>query len=241
MAAEVRAPAPVEASAAGRTALLVIDPLNDFIAEDGKLWPLVAPVAERIGLLPNLRRVLAAARAAQLDVVFVPHRPYDPRDFEAMPFPTPSHAGLQKVQAFARGSWGAAFHADFQPRPDAGEVVASEHFLHDGFVNTNLDLLLRRRRVERLIVIGMRANACVEATARHAAELGYHVTLVKDASAAFRQEEWEATMEVNAPGFAHAVLTARQVADALRDAARPRSSCACGSGAECESAAAADA
>ena len=57
----------------------------------------------------------------------------------------------------------------------------------------------------------MRANTCVEGTARYAVELGYHVTIASDSTAAFRWEEWLATMEANAPTFAHAVSTAEGV------------------------------
>ena len=42
-----------------RTALLVIDPFNDFLAEGGKVWPFAREVAEAIGLNRNLERVLA--------------------------------------------------------------------------------------------------------------------------------------------------------------------------------------
>jgi nicotinamidase-related amidase len=62
-----------------------------------------------------------------------------------------------------------------------------------------------------VVVAGLRANTCVEATARHAVELGYHVTIVKDATAAFRPEEWSATIEVNAPTFAHSIVTTESV------------------------------
>lgn len=61
--------------------------------------------------------------------------------------------------------------------------------------------------IDRIVLCGLRANACVEGTARWAVELGYHVTLVGDATAAFRWEEWAATVETNAPSFAHAIVT----------------------------------
>ncbi|MFI6183232.1 hypothetical protein ACIA8R_47430 [Nonomuraea sp. NPDC051191] len=57
-----------------RTAVLPADPYNDFISEGGKVWPRLEPVAQAIGLLDNLRAMIAAARAAGVRVVFVPHR-----------------------------------------------------------------------------------------------------------------------------------------------------------------------
>ena len=198
------------------TALLVIDPLNDFLADDGKLWPYARDVAERLGTRDNLETLMAAAREAGLPLFFAPHRKFDGADYASMKFLNPTHAAGLRVQPFLRGSYGAQFHPRFQPMP--GEVIVYEHWMHSAFMNTDLDYQLRMRGIDRLFIGGMRGNACVEGTGRHAVELGYHVTLVKDATATFRWEEWVATMEVNAPSFAHAVLPAAEVMAALRDA-----------------------
>ena len=62
--------------------------------------------------------------------------------------------------------------------------------------------------MEKIIVVGMLANTCVEATARCGAELGYHVTLVRDATAAFSSEAMHAAHEIDGPTFAHATTDA---------------------------------
>jgi nicotinamidase-related amidase len=51
----------------------------------------------------------------------------------------------------------------------------------------------------------MIANTCIEATGRFAAELGYHVTLVTDATAAFTPEAMHAAHGINGPTYAHAI------------------------------------
>jgi nicotinamidase-related amidase len=61
----------------------------------------------------------------------------------------------------------------------------------------------------------MLANTCVEATARCGAELGHHVTLVRDATAAFSSDPMHAAHEINGPTFAHAILTTDAVIAAL--------------------------
>ncbi len=45
-------------------------------------------------------------------------------------------------------------------------------------------------------------DTCVEATVRYAAELGYEVTLVKDATADYSNEEMHAALDVNIPNYA---------------------------------------
>ena len=61
----------------------------------------------------------------------------------------------------------------------------------------------------------MVTNTCVEGTARFGMELGYHVTLIRDATAAFSQEGMPAAHEVNGPSFAHAILTTEELPDIL--------------------------
>jgi nicotinamidase-related amidase len=65
-------------------------------------------------------------------------------------------------------------------------------------------------------MIGLVANTCIEATGRIGMELGYHVTLVRDATAAFTQEAMHAAMNINGPTYAHAILTTTELLAALR-------------------------
>jgi hypothetical protein len=51
-----------------RTALLVVDPYNDFISEGGKIWPRIKAVAEANSCVPHMLQVLNAAREATLHV-----------------------------------------------------------------------------------------------------------------------------------------------------------------------------
>jgi len=110
----------------------------------------------------------------------------EPGDYVSFDFPSPYQLGTARAEVFAKGSWGGTCHDDFQPQP--GDVVAREHWGSSGFANTDLDLQLKQHGVRRIILVGLIANTCIEATGRFGMELGYHVTLVKDATAAFSQE-----------------------------------------------------
>ena len=96
-----------------------------------------------------------------------------------------------------------------------GEFVAQEHWCSSGFANTDLDLLLKRRGIHRLIVVGLIAHTCVEATVRFAAELGYDVTVVKDATADFSDEFMHAAFVSNLPNYASAIVTAEELVSSL--------------------------
>jgi nicotinamidase-related amidase len=109
-------------------------------------------------------------------------------------------------------------HDDFQVHP--GDIVATEHWGSSGFPNTDLDHQLKRHGKEKIIVIGLIANTCIEATARIGMELGYHVTLVRDATAARSREALHGAMDINGPTYAHEILTSQEVIAAMS----PRSS-----------------
>jgi nicotinamidase-related amidase len=95
--------------------------------------------------------------------------------------------------------------------------VAQEHWCSSGFANTDLDLLLKRHGVRQIIVVGLIAHTCVEATVRHGAELGYQVTLVRDATADYSVEEMRAALEVNLPNYANAIVSTDEVIHAIAE------------------------
>lgn len=198
---------------AERTALLFVDPYNDFLAEGGKVWPRLRDVAEKVGLLGNLRAVVAAVRAAKIRVFIVPHRRWEPGDLESWQRANPYQKNAAHTQVFAKGSWGGEWYPEFAPQP--GDIVVKEHWGSSGFANTDLDVLLKQHDVARVIVIGLIANTCIECTSRFAVELGYHVTLVKDATAAMSEEAMRAAHEINGPTYAHAIVTTQELVASL--------------------------
>jgi ureidoacrylate peracid hydrolase len=74
-----------------------------------------------------------------------------------------------------------------------------------------LDLQLKRHGIHQLIVMGLIAHTCLEATVRYAAELGYQVTVVKDATADYSDLEMHAALEINIPNYATAIVTAEEM------------------------------
>jgi nicotinamidase-related amidase len=84
-----------------------------------------------------------------------------------------------------------------------------------GHRRSGLDFRLKQQGIMKVIVVGLLANICVECTSRFAMELGDHVTLVKDATAAFGHEMMHAAHELNGPSFAHAILTTEELVTAL--------------------------
>jgi ureidoacrylate peracid hydrolase len=191
------------------TALLVIDPYNDFLSEGGKIWDRLKSVAETNNCIPHMTAVLTAARQAQLRVFYALHRRYRPGDYETWKYLAPVQQAAWLRKAFEYGTWGGEIRSEFAPQP--GDIVALEHWCSSGFANTDLDLQLKRHGIQRLIIIGLIAHTCVEATVRFAAELGYDVTMVRDATADYSDEAMHAALDVNIPNYANAVVTTSEV------------------------------
>ena len=198
------------------TGLLLVDPYNDFLSEGGKLWPRVKEVALEHHLLLHLKQIVDVVRAAGIQVFIVPHHRAEPSDLVGWQRAGPHQLGSAKAQVFAKGSWGGEWHADFVPQD--GDIIIKEHWGQSGFANTDLDLQLKQHGIDNVILIGLVANTCIESTGRFAMELGYRVTLVKDATAAFSREAMHAAHEINGPTFATAILTTSELLAALSPA-----------------------
>lgn len=98
-------------------------------------------------------------------------------DYENWKYIAPIQKAAWSRKTFEYGTWGGEIRREFEPQP--GDVVAHEHWCSSSFANTDLDLQLKKHGIQRLIVMGLIAHTCVEATVRYAAELGYEITLVK--------------------------------------------------------------
>ncbi len=143
------------------TALLLIDVQQGF---DDPFWG----ARNNPGAEANMARLLAAWRAGGRPVFHVKHNSRNPR--------SPLH----------RSNPGNAIKPAVAPR--AGEPVFEKE-VNSSFIGTDLEARLRRAGVTGLVIVGLTTPHCVSTTTRMAANLGFNVRLVSDATAAF---DWKA-------------------------------------------------
>jgi len=205
--------APSLAYGAPRTALLMVDPYNDFMTEGGKLYGAIKAVADGNNMFANMRSIMAKVRSAGIQVFVVPHHRFHEGDFDKWMNVCQVQQQAIDMQAFANDTWGGEFNTEFGPAD--GDIVIYEHMGQNGFANTNLEVQLKQHNIDKLILIGMIANSCIESTGRMAMELGYHVTLVTDATSAFSAEAMYAAHSVNGPAYAHSMLTTVQLLEQI--------------------------
>lgn len=152
-----------------RTALLLMDFQTEVLAMFGeRAAPALARAAE----------LRAAARAAGLPVVYVTvgFRPGYP---EVSPR-NASFAALAQGTRFVLTTPGA----DVAPalRPEAGDVVVVKHRV-SAFAGTDLEIVLRAKAIDTLILSGVATSGVVLSTLRHAADADYRALVVEDACA----------------------------------------------------------
>ncbi len=186
------------------SALILVDVLNDFLAEDGKLNAMIAPMLEQTALIANLERLLAGARAAGVKIFFSPHG-LDAHSFDDVPHIHPRFQTALDNQVFWKGTRGADFFESLRPQP--GETIISQHRMFDSFIGTDLEQQLRANGIEKVVLAGLTSQTCVEGTGRHALEAGFHVTFLKDAVAEFTEQAHRAALDVSYPTYGHETLT----------------------------------
>ena len=139
------------------TALVVIDLQNDYFPGGSmELEGAEAAAANASSVLVNYRK-------SKLPVIHVRHLSVRPG-----------------ATFFIPGTRGADIHESV--RPLAGETVVEKNF-PNSFRGTGLQELLEKQGIKNLVVAGMMTHMCVDASVRHAADLGYKVTLLADACA----------------------------------------------------------
>lgn len=199
-----------------RTALVVTDPQNDFLHENGKLYGLLKENLDRLGTVANLDRLMRAARQAGV-LLAVDPLVLDPQDAEWRQ-PGALQKQLLELGALRRdgsGNGGGDFYAPFLPYIESeGTVVASAHKLY-GPESNDLIYQLRSRGVDTVVLAGLVANLCVDSHLRALMENGFRVYVVADAVAAPGEEAYQAAL-VNYRMIANGVLTTEEAVTALR-------------------------
>jgi len=196
------------------TAIILVCPYNDFLSARGKAWPLVSKVAKDVNLLANLESLLAAGRALGITIAYAPHHRYKPGSFKDRKYKHPSQVLQTLTHSFKAGGFGSRFYPPLKPRE--ADIVASEHDCSSGFTGTDLHAKLQEANVTHVILAGLLSNTCIEATARSAIDLGYHVTLLEDAVAAWSPEDHEAAVKFHYPKISHAFMKTSDLVVQLR-------------------------
>ncbi|TGO24074.1 hypothetical protein BPAE_0113g00310 [Botrytis paeoniae] len=198
-------------SSTDKTAIVLIDPYNDFLHPKGKVNQLLAESLATTNTISHLQNLVTTARAQKIPIYYGLHQQVKAGFLAGWEHATSMQQSQRDSKTFEEGSWGVEIYEGLEPDVEGnGDVVVSKHWCSSSFSNTDLDYQLKQRDITHLIFAGLTANTCLESTARYAYELGYHVTMLKDATAGFTTVAKDAATDLIWPLFANKVLTVEE-------------------------------
>lgn len=182
-------PLPHEKITRQNTALLVIDMENDFVADGGAMQ-----TPGGLAIIPTINRLIAWARAGKLPIIFTHemHRA-DLSDYGIELEFDPVHC--------LEGTPGPELVAGLDVQPGDVHITAKRRY--DCFLGTDLDLVLRTRRIENVVACGVTTHQCVMSTVFTARHLDYRVLLAQDACAGVSPEHHAAGLLCMSDVFAY--------------------------------------
>jgi ureidoacrylate peracid hydrolase len=158
-----------------RTALIVVDMENDFVAPGA---PMETPAGR--AMVPTLKRAITFCREQGIRVIYTTHA--HRRDGCDMGRFADLWAPIRNRTGLVDGEPGIEIYPEIAPRPD--EIVVKKH-RYSAFYGTDLEILLRGMGVDTVVISGVTTENCCHATARDALFRDYKVVFLSDATATF--------------------------------------------------------
>ncbi|MGN7356504.1 cysteine hydrolase family protein [Paenibacillus sp. SAF-054] len=166
-------------------ALLVVDVQNG-------MFPASDPVYSGEDLLKRIKGLIEQARSCQAHVIYVQH-----------------NEGPGEQLETGTADW--EIHPSIAPE---SEDPVIQKFVPDSFHETELQELLKQKDIQRLVIAGIQTDLCVEATSKRASELGYDVTIARDAHSTWGQNGQSAAEIIEE--YNHRFQTFAKLEDASR-------------------------
>ena len=167
----------------GKTALLIIDMQNDFCLPGAPF-----EVKGALAVATQIKKAMDAGRSYGLPIVhIIRHYRADGIDVEITRF----RAFIENGGALIEGTKGAEIIDEL--KPVIGEYIVIKK-RWSAFFQTELDILLRRLNVNRIVVTGVQTPNCIRATVWDANSLDYEVTVLTDGTGAMSQDVHQANL-----------------------------------------------
>jgi len=171
-----------------RSVVLVVDMQNAFAHKGGYFDLVGLDITPIRRIIEPCRKIINAAQATGIRIIYLQMGcsldlsdkgpPDSPSSIKSRVLSMKKEHPEWKDKFYIYGTWGAEIIEELRPRE--GDIVVRKQ-KHDGFIGTNLDIILRTLGARYLFFLGIATNICVESTLRHAFSLDYFPILVSDA------------------------------------------------------------
>ena len=174
------------------SAFLVLHYQNGVAHPNGVWGKNLFPQIEKNGSTGNTKKALEAARKKGMLVIYV--NIAWRRGFPELPENT---CGLlreaKEKNECLRGSWGAQVIKELEPKENEIIVI---NFGSDSFEGTDLDMILRTKRINNIYVTGQCIEHVVATTIKRAVNMGYTATLLTDCTSGFEDQNYDAMLNI---------------------------------------------
>jgi len=171
-----------------KTAVLVVDMQNAFVHKGGYFDLVGLNIAPIQKIIEPCREIINLARTTGIRIIYLQMGcsqdlcdkgpPDSPSSIKSRVWPLMKQHPEWKEKFYLYGTWGAEIIEELKPHEK--DIIVKKQ-KHDGFIGTNLDIILRTLGAKFLFFVGIATNVCVESTLRHAFSLDYFPVLVSDA------------------------------------------------------------
>lgn len=176
---------------AARTALVVVDMQNHFVAEG---FPAEVPLSREI--VPTINRLAKAVRTAGGEVVWIQTTATGALDHWGNHHKymlTPERVA-KRLASLDEAAEGFKLYPALEP---AASDLRVKKIKYSAFIagSSDIDAQLKSRGIETLLITGTATNVCCELTARDAMMLDYRVIMLSDANATWTDDEHAKTLD----------------------------------------------
>lgn len=154
-----------------KTALIVFDMLNDFV----EVGAVLENIDVRENLIPRLKRLIEVCRSKGIPVIYTSHA--HRKDGSDAGLMTEFWANVREMRALVKGTHGVEIYDEIKPQE--GDVVIEKR-RYSAFYKTDLEIILKNKGVDTLIITGASINVGCDTTARDATNRDYKVIFPSD-------------------------------------------------------------
>lgn len=163
------------------SAVIAVDLQNDFGAKGGYVDSFGVPLEGTRATIQPIARVLTAARAANIPIVYTKIEfKRDLSNVGGPDSPYRERLGLGGGDFLIENTWNTEIVAELAPL-DGDVIVPKQRY--SAFFQTDLDDILRARGITDLVFVGWTTSVCVESTVRDACYRDYRCVILRDCTA----------------------------------------------------------
>lgn len=205
---------------AKKTAIVLIEPQNDFLKQGGTMYQYIADQLKERNVIQNLQNLLGGARG-KVKIFYIPFQAFKP-GFPELKKDGPGTGGLRGIEMEMKADWGTGAWLAGTPGPEIideltphdSDIIIRGKLTLDAFHSTALNYLLKANEIEYVAFTGFHTNWCVESSARSAYDHGFRVIVVSDCTATDTEREQKYAEEVIFPKIG-TVMTSSEFLEAI--------------------------